>query len=153
MNALGPSLDLLLEKGASIGEVLTTAFQDVIKKLIKVALAAAVAVAIISLLPCMQGKIADAGGVLNVFGGLIAGGMGLGTDLFSPTAKGGIFGGPSYRLVGEYPGAANNPEVVAPLDKLQSMMGGGGGTLEARISGNDLLILLNKAERNNQSTF
>jgi hypothetical protein len=154
MNALGPSLDLLLEKGASIGEVLTTAFQDVIKKLIKVALAAAVAVAIISLLPGMQGKIADAGGILNVFGGLVAGGMGLGTDLFSPTAKGGIFGGPSYRLVGEYPGAANNPEVVAPLDKLQSMIGGaGGGTLETRISGNDLLILLNKAERNNQSTF
>jgi len=154
MNALGPSLDLLLEKGASIGEVLTTAFQDVIKKLIKVAIAAAVAVAIISLLPGMQGKIAEAGGILNVFGGLVAGGMGLGADLFSPTAKGGIFGGPSYRLVGEYPGAANNPEVVAPLDKLQSMLGdNGGGTLEARISGNDLLILMNKANRNNQSTF
>jgi hypothetical protein len=55
--------------------------------------------------------------------------------------------------MGEYPGAASNPEVVAPLDKLQSLMGGMGGNLEARISGNDLLILMNKAGRNNQNTF
>lgn len=154
MNALGPALDMLLEKGASIGEVLTKAFEDVIKKLIKVAIAAAIAVAIISLLPGGQANLAKAGGALKMFGGLVAGGMGLAADLFSPTAKGGIFGGPSYRLVGEYPGAANNPEIVAPLDKLQSMIGGGGGgTLEARISGNDLLILMNKANRNNQSTY
>jgi hypothetical protein len=56
-------------------------------------------------------------------------------------------------LMGEYPGAASNPEVVAPLDKLQSLMGGMSGNLEARISGNDLLILMNKASRNNQNTF
>jgi hypothetical protein len=56
-------------------------------------------------------------------------------------------------LMGEYPGAASNPEVVAPLDKLQSLMGGMSGNLEARISGNDLLILMNKAGRNNQNTF
>ena len=69
-------------------------------------------------------------------------------------ANGGIISGPTLGLMGEYPGAANNPEVVAPLDKLQSLSGGaGGGTLEARISGNDLLILMNKASRNNNNTF
>ena len=69
-------------------------------------------------------------------------------------ASGGIISGPTLGLMGEYPGAANNPEVVAPLDKLQSLIGGaGGGTLEARISGNDLLILMNKAGRNNNNTF
>ena len=68
-------------------------------------------------------------------------------------ANGGIISGPTYGLMGEYPGAASNPEVVAPLDKLKSLMGGAGGTLEARISGNDLLILMNKAGRNNQNTF
>ncbi len=48
----------------------------------------------------------------------------------------------------------SNPEVVAPLDKLKDMIGaGGGGSLEARISGNDLLILMNKAQRNNNTTF
>jgi len=69
-------------------------------------------------------------------------------------ANGGIISGPTLGLMGEYPGAANNPEVVAPLDKLQALMGGAnGGTLEARISGNDLLILMNKAGRNNNNTF
>jgi hypothetical protein len=68
-------------------------------------------------------------------------------------ANGGIISGPTMGLMGEYPGASSNPEVVAPLDKLKSLIGGGGGTLEARISGNDLLILMNKANRNNQSTF
>jgi len=69
-------------------------------------------------------------------------------------ANGGIISGPTLGLMGEYPGARNNPEVVAPLDKLQSLIGGsGGGTLEARISGNDLLILMNKAGRNNNNTF
>ena len=68
-------------------------------------------------------------------------------------ANGGIISGPTMGLMGEYPGARSNPEVVAPLDKLKGLMGGGGGTLEARISGNDLLILMNKAQRNNNTTF
>ena len=71
----------------------------------------------------------------------------------SKFANGGIISGPTMGLMGEYPGARSNPEVVAPLDKLKGLMGGGGGTLEARISGNDLLILMNKAQRNNNTTF
>jgi hypothetical protein len=149
MNALGPALDMLLEKGASIGEVLSRAFQDIIKKLIKVAIAAAVAVALLSIL--FPKTVAKAGGAMKMFGNLVGGGMGLGTQLF---ANGGIVSGPTLGLMGEYPGARNNPEVVAPLDKLKGMMGAGmGGSLSARISGNDLLILMNKAARNNQTTF
>jgi hypothetical protein len=68
-------------------------------------------------------------------------------------ANGGIISGPTMGLMGEYPGASTNPEVIAPLDKLKSLIGNQSGTLEARISGNDLLILMNKANRNNQSTF
>ena len=68
-------------------------------------------------------------------------------------ANGGIISGPTMGLMGEYPGARSNPEVVAPLDKLKGLMGASGGTLEARISGNDLLILMNKAQRNNNTTF
>jgi hypothetical protein len=162
MNALGPALDMLLEKGESIGEVLSKAFQDVIKKLIKVAIAAAIAVALLSII--FPTAIAKAGGAGKLFGGLFGQGMGLGANLFGgdspvvppakPTANGGIFGGPSFRLVGEYPGAQSNPEIVAPLDKLKGLIGGNnGGTLEARISGNDLLILMNKAQRNNNLSF
>lgn len=148
MNALGPALDMLLEKGANIGEVLSKAFNDIIKKLIKVAIAAAIAVALLSLI--FPGTVAKAGGAMKMFGNLVGGGMGLGSQLF---ANGGIVSGPTMGLMGEYPGAKSNPEVVAPLDKLKGLMGASGGTLEARISGNDLLILMNKAKRNNNLSF
>jgi len=55
-------------------------------------------------------------------------------------AEGGLAFGPTLAIVGDNPGA--NPEVIAPLDKLQGMMGG--GTLEARISGEDLVFLLDR---------
>ena len=141
MSALGPALDMLLEKGASIGEVLSRAFDDIIKKLIKVAIAAAIAVTIIALLPGGQGKIAKAGGALKMFGNLVGGGMGLGSQLF---ANGGIVSGPTMGLMGEYPGAKTNPEVVAPLDKLKSMMGGGGGG-EFVLRGNDLVLAMQRS--------
>lgn len=141
MNALGPALDMLLEKGASIGEVLSRAFEDIIKKLIKVAIAAAIAVAIISLLPGGQGKLAKAGGAMKMFGNLVGGGMGLGSQLF---ANGGIVSGPTMGLMGEYPGAQNNPEVVAPLDKLKDMIGGGGSG-EFVLRGNDLILAIQRS--------
>lgn len=51
-------------------------------------------------------------------------------------AKGGIAYGPTVGLVGEYPGARNNPEVIAPLDKLRTLMKpeqGMGGKVEFEI--------------------
>ena len=54
-------------------------------------------------------------------------------------------------LVGEYPGARSNPEVIAPLNKLQGMIGssGGGGNLNVtgtvRVDGQDLLIAIERA--------
>lgn len=68
-------------------------------------------------------------------------------------AEGGLVSGPTMGLMGEYTGARNNPEVIAPLDKLRGMIAdvaGGtsqGGTLSARIKGNDLVFLLERAER------
>jgi len=40
-------------------------------------------------------------------------------------AKGGLAYGPTMAMVGDNPGASTNPEVIAPLDKLQRIMGGG----------------------------
>jgi hypothetical protein len=134
---------MLINKGASLGEVLTSAFQDLLKQLLKVTIAAGIAVALISIL--FPGKLAQAGGALKLFSGLFSQGMGLGKNLFAaPTANGGVFSGPSYRLVGEYPGAKNNPEVVAPLDKLKSMIGGGGSG-EFVLRGNDLVLALQRS--------
>lgn len=63
----------------------------------------------------------------------------------TPFANGGIVSGPTMGLIGEYPGAKSNPEVVAPLDKLKDMIGGqGGGQFVLR--GNDLVLALTRSE-------
>lgn len=66
-------------------------------------------------------------------------------------AEGGIAYGPTVGLFGEYPGAANNPEVVAPLNKLQSLIepawSGMPDSLVARVSGRDLEFILRKQNR------
>lgn len=65
-------------------------------------------------------------------------------------AKGGIAYGPTLGLFGEYAGASNNPEVVAPLDRLKSLIGGagsgGGGTVEFKIDGRVLRGVLSKVD-------
>jgi len=64
-------------------------------------------------------------------------------------AMGGLAYGPTMATVGDNRNARVDPEVIAPLSKLKSMMGdmGIGGTLETRISGNDLIILLNRSQK------
>lgn len=48
----------------------------------------------------------------------------------TPFADGGIVYGPTLALTGEYPGAANNPEIIAPLSKLQKIIAGAGHYVE-----------------------
>jgi hypothetical protein len=43
-----------------------------------------------------------------------------------PLAEGGIAFGPVNALIGEYQGARQNPEIVAPLNKLQNLIGNSG---------------------------
>jgi hypothetical protein len=55
--------------------------------------------------------------------------------------------------VGEYSGARNNPEVIAPLDKLRSMIAETGGgtqqvTVTGRISGNDIELISERGRNN-----
>lgn len=67
-----------------------------------------------------------------------------------PFAKGGLVSGPTYALVGEYPGAGRNPEVIAPLDKLRSMLRpyrDEAGTVDWRIKGRTLYGVLNRESR------
>jgi hypothetical protein len=65
-------------------------------------------------------------------------------------AKGGIAYGPTLGLFGEYSGAANNPEVVAPLDRLKTLIGGNNGVLENvqfKIRGRDLVGIIVKEQQ------
>ncbi|MDE7145914.1 MAG: hypothetical protein K2O30_07175, partial [Duncaniella sp.] len=65
-----------------------------------------------------------------------------------PFADGGIVSGPTVGLIGEYAGASSNPEVVAPLDKLRSMLNPGevfsGGVVKFKIDGRTLVGILEK---------
>lgn len=69
-------------------------------------------------------------------------------------ADGGIVSGPTLGLMGEYPGASTNPEVIAPLDKLKSLMkpsdSGSGFIASTHVSGRDLAIVLNRYNKDNQ---
>ena len=64
-------------------------------------------------------------------------------------AKGGLAYGETLAVVGDNPNARMDPEVIAPLSKLQSMLGNAGGRVEVygRLSGQDILLSTEKANR------
>ena len=88
---------------------------------------------------------------------LVAGAVGVVSKAFSGIKKfasGGIVSTPTMGLMGEYPGARSNPEVIAPLDKLTGMLGGTQSSVqvggEFRIKGQDLVVALQRADRNRE---
>ena len=132
------------------GENFFKTFKQMIGGMIKQLLAAAAAAFILS----------------TVLGGLGIGAIGGGkTDFksmfgaisgFGAFANGGIVSSPTLGLVGEYSGARSNPEVIAPLDRLKSIIGdNGGGNVNVsgqfRLDGQDLVVALERAnkQRNN----
>jgi hypothetical protein len=130
MNALGPAMDMLLEKGASIGDVLSTAFTDLIKKLAKVAIAAAIVVTLLAI-----AGLVDFSQIGVMFGNLVGQGMGLGGALFGSTTA----------VPAQTPNASESITTdTASIGQQQ---------LIAQVSGNDLLVLLNRTSRTNNNTF
>ena len=127
-------------------------FKGVIRGLIqltkKLAAAAAAALVLALLLPGGKDKAGNALSFGDKFKKLFATFSGL------EFANGGIISGPTLGLMGEYPGARSNPEVVAPLDKLKSMIGGGQTNVTVsggfRLDGQDLILALERANRNNK---
>lgn len=101
----------------------------------------------------------------NPFTGLAAGigAIALGTAIkamsskvksggFTAFANGGIVSSPTLGLVGEYAGARSNPEVIAPLDKLKSLLGDTGGNNvqvggEFKLRGDDLYVSLERTKK------
>jgi hypothetical protein len=138
----------MLNTGELSFKSLAKAIGDMIKKLIAAALAALILVALLSAIGLADFK--------NFGKNFVQGFQTLGGVKF---ADGGIVSGPTNALIGEYAGAKNNPEVVAPLDKLKSLIsdtGGNGnmvGQLETRVSGNDLVILMNRASKNRNGYY
>jgi hypothetical protein len=80
----------------------------------------------------------------------------VGSVAVTPFANGGLVYGPTLALMGEYAGASSNPEVIAPLDKLRSIIGGGGkdegGTVDFRIRGRRLEGVLARENKRHKRT-
>jgi tape measure domain-containing protein len=118
--------------------------ETMISTLKQIAVQAAALTAVFLVLSALTG---GATGVAEITGGkaglkyFLAGGFGL-----PMMADGGLFTGASLAMVGEGAGTSNiNPEVVAPLDRLQEMMGTTQVQVTGRISGRDILLT---SERN-----
>ena len=102
----------------------------------------------------------------TILGGLGIGGIEKGTKGFQKMfgqlsglgnvkefASGGIVNSPTLGLMGEYPGARSNPEVIAPLDKLKSMIGNRASSNvqvsgQFALKGQELVVALQRADRN-----
>ena len=117
----------------------TLNFKQMMGDALKSVLARAVALlAVFGILTALTGGVG--GAFFESVGGLknfMSAGFNLPTGVF---ADGGIVSGPTLGLVGEYPGAKTNPEVIAPLDKLRGMLGGQHVQVTGKISGRDILL-------------
>jgi tape measure domain-containing protein len=152
----GTLSDIAVGFGEQLGKALSGAkfeikalllpLADAIIQFGKMAIQAGItALAIKKALTLAQAPLAIAAGIA-----LIAIGSAIKNGIATPKlAEGGLAFGPTMATVGDNRNAGVDPEVIAPLSKLKSMMGdmGIGGTLETRISGNDLIILLNRSQK------
>ena len=117
---------------------------------IKIALATAVAEQMKSIFASVPFpfNLALAAGAGSIVGSLFS-------KVIPAFAEGGLVSGATLGMVGEGPGTSmSNPEVIAPLNKLKSMIGGGGDGVQVfgTISGADILLSSDRAKNNRNRT-
>ena len=166
-SGIGESLGQALASGGnlaqSLSKVVLTTIGTMAMQMGKLAISIGVGVeGIKQSLKSLNPGVAIAAGIalvaLGSFAKAKAGEIGSGGGA-TAFANGGIVSGPTMGLVGEYPGARQNPEVIAPLNKLQTMIGGSGGSQyvnvggEIRIEGQDLLIAIQRANETADRLF
>ena len=145
---VGDMFGQVLSGLAETGKVSFQGIFDALKQMV-IRFAAAIAAAL-TLNILTGGLVMQAGGGGKGLGALIKGGKSFGIGGLTPFANGGIVSGPTSALVGEYTGARTNPEVIAPLSKLQNMMG---GNVTFTISGDNLVGTLNRANKTRARKF
>lgn len=154
MNAalfVGDMFGQVLSGLAETGKVSFQGIFDALKQMvIRFAAAIAAAITLNILTGGLVMKAGEAAGGKSGLSKLILGGKAKGIGGLTPFANGGIVSGPTSALVGEYTGARTNPEVIAPLSKLQNMMG---GNVTFTISGDNLVGTLNRANKTRARKF
>ena len=122
---------------------------DMISMLLANAVASAISAAVVA----AGGTGFAAPFTMPMFISTMVGGVTAAFSAIPKFADGGIVSGTTLGMMGEYTGAKQNPEVIAPLNKLEGMLGGKqaqqvnvGG--EFKINGQDLVVALQRADRN-----
>lgn len=150
---IGSVLTGQIDSFESFGKKLLGAVAGFMKSFGQALIATAVASKAFKELLIKQPVAAAAAGVALIAGSAVITSMLNKGPNVTAFADGGIVSGPTLGLMGEYPGASTNPEVIAPLDKLKALMrppdSGGGFVASTFVSGRDLAIVLN---RHNQDT-
>jgi hypothetical protein len=146
--------DMFGQSLAELSETGKLTFKGIIDGLKRMLISFAAAIASAIALNILTGgavmAAGKAAGAKSGFGALLKGGSSMGIGGLRPFAAGGIVSGPTAALVGEYPGARTNPEVIAPLNKLQNMLG---GNVTFTISGDNLVGTLNRANKTRARKF
>lgn len=146
-STLGNTFGAVIEGSAGVQDAMKAAGKSIFKTLINIAKANAIAT---FSSPTNPANAATGGLAMPA---VIAGGLALIEGLLGAVAfaDGGIVSGPTLGLVGEYSGARSNPEVIAPLDKLQGMisdtMQGGPMVLTTKLKGGDIEIAAQSGRR------
>jgi phage tail tape measure protein, TP901 family, core region len=145
-SALGSTFGQIIEGSASVEDVMKSAGKQILSTLINIAKANAIAT---FSSPTNPANAATGGLAMPA---VIAGGLALVEGLLGAVAfaDGGIVSGPTLGLVGEYSGARTNPEVIAPLDKLQGMLQNQGAQpmyLKTKLKGGDIEISAQSGRR------
>jgi len=148
--AIGDAMAQAAEAGATsfaeLGKAAAAAAAKIVRAWIQQGVAAAVAKALSGLpFPLNLAAGAIAGAAAGALFNKAISAIGI-----PALAQGGVIDKPTFALMGEYPGAKTNPEIVTPENKLRSIFkesgGGLGGELTAVVRGDDLQFILRKAQ-------
>ena len=157
--ALGEAVTSGGNLASALGSVVLGALGDIAIQLVKTAIGIGIAMESIKMsfsnpftaIAAGVALVALGSVIKNFVPSIVQGGGGGGKDV-PEFANGGIVSGPTLGLMGEYAGAKSNPEVIAPLNRLQGMIGekqpqqvNVGG--EFQIRGQDLIVALQRAEK------
>jgi len=156
MYRVGEQIGRSLQSGAESWAEYGAAVKDAARQFITAEIAKSVAAAITTALVA-AGSLGPVGlALIPVLVGLALGAANTAINQIPALASGGLAYGDTLAQVGEYPGASSNPEVIAPLNKLKSILGDsggvGGGEVTFRIDGMELVGVLNKVNRKQKIT-
>ena len=151
--AIGGAMSGQQDVLANFGDAILTALGGFMSQVGKMLIAYAISIEKLKTAFANPTEALIAGIALVAIGAAIKSSMKKGPSV-QAFADGGIVSGPTLGLMGEYPNARSNPEVIAPLDKLRGMLKSGdnssGFIASTSIQGRDLAIVLERYNKDSK---